>query len=203
MSSVYQARLTLDSGNIKVELDNSFDFEGFPGLYIIPKIEWEQLEKELAGRNLIKQEVEENIKGLESLKSKVTYSSYNFIEKAVNGLIQDIKLIHAQLGRKAADNNLLENEGFVADAQNLVGWYLSCYNRLDKIRPKVGLKSEDPLNVLEGGSIGTVMHDMLYTLEKTLQNVGLADRETNPTLKRPHFKVGKAHSPNLRILKKN
>ena len=63
-------------------------------------------------------------------------------------------------------------------------------------------KSEDPANVLEAGSIGTVMHDTLYTLEKTLQNVGLADRETNPTLKRPHFKGGKTHSPNLRILRK-
>ena len=155
-------------------------------------MEWEQLEKELTSRNLIKQEVENNIKGLESLKNKVTYSSYNFIEKAVNGLIQDIKLIHANFRRKAADNNLLESEGFVADAQNLVGWYLSCYNRLDKIRPKVGLKTEDPSKVLEAGSIGTVMHDTLYTLEKTLQNVGLADRETNPTLKRPHFKGGKS-----------
>ena len=113
------------------------------------------------------------------------------MEKAVNGLIQDIKLIHQNFRRKAADNNLLEDEGFVADAQSLVSWYLLCYNRLDKIRPKVMLKSEDPSNVLEAGSIGTVMHDTLYTLEKTLQNVGLADRETNPTLKRPHFKGGK------------
>ena len=97
MSGVYQARLTLDSGNIKVELDNSFDFEGFPGLFINPKMDWEQLEKELTTRNLIKQEVEENIEELESLKSKVTYSSYNFVEKAVNGLIQDIKLIQSEV----------------------------------------------------------------------------------------------------------
>merc|ERR1711917_218254 len=72
-----------------------------------------------------------------------------------------------------------------------VSWYLSCYNRLDKIRPKVMPKAEDPANVLEAGSIGTVMHNSLYTLEKTLQNIGLTDRDTNPTLKRPHFKGGK------------
>ena len=90
-----------------------------------------------------------------------------------------------------------------ADAKNLVGWYLSCYNRLDKIRPKVGLKTEDPSNVLEAGSIGTVMHDMLYTLEKTLQNMGLADRETNPTLKRPHYKGGKSAFSEFENFEKN
>ena len=127
-------------------------------------MDWEQLEKVLSGRNLIKQEVEENIKGLEFLKSKVTYSSYMFTEKAVNGLIQDIKLIHAAFRRKAADNNLLDSEGFVSDAQELVIWYLSCYNRLDKVKSKVGLKTEDPERVLEAGPIGTVMHDTLYTL---------------------------------------
>ena len=44
-------------------------------------MDWEQLEKELTSRKLIQLEVEENIKGLESLKTKVTYSSYNFVEK--------------------------------------------------------------------------------------------------------------------------
>ena len=166
-------------------------------------MDWEQLEKELIGRKLIQLEVEENIKGLESLKAKVTYSSYNFVEKAVNGLIQDIKLIHQNFRRKAADNNLLEDEGFVADAQSLVSWYLLCYNRLDKIRPKVMPKSEAPANVLEAGSIGTVMHNTLYTLEKTLQNVGLADRETNPTLKRPHFKGGKNSFTEFENFEKN
>ena len=39
-------------------------------------MEWEQLEKDLSGRNLLKQEVEENLKGLEMLKNKVTFSSY-------------------------------------------------------------------------------------------------------------------------------
>ena len=78
----FASHLTLESANIKVELDNSFDFEGFPDLFINPKMDWEQLEKELTSRKLIQQEVEENIKGLESLKTKVTYSSYNFVEKS-------------------------------------------------------------------------------------------------------------------------
>ena len=195
--------LTLETAKIKVELNNSFDFEGFPNLFINPSMEWEQLEKELASRKLIQSEVEENIKGLEALKAKVTFSSYNFVEKTVNGLVQDIKLIHQNFRRKAAENSLLEDEGFVADAQSLVSWYLSCYNRLDKIRPKVMPKSEDPANVLEAGSIGTVMHNTLYTLEKTLQNVGLADRETNPTLKRPHFKGGKNSFTEFENFEKN
>ena len=139
--------LTLETAKIKVELNNSFDFEGFPNLFINPSMDWEQLEKELASRKLIQSEVEENIKGLEALKAKVTFSSYNFVEKTVNGLVQDIKLIHQNFRRKAAENSLLEDEGFVADAQSLVSWYLSCYNRLDKIRPKVMPKSEDPANV--------------------------------------------------------
>ena len=107
-------------------------------------MEWEQLEKELASRKLIQTEVEENIKGLEALKAKVTFSSYNFVEKTVNGLVQDIKLIHQNFRRKAAENSLLEDDGFVTDAQSLVSWYLSCYNRLDKIRPKVMPKSNGP-----------------------------------------------------------
>ena len=82
---------------------------------------------------------------------------------------------------------MLDSDGFVLDAQELVSLYLLCHNRLDKVKPKVGVKSEDPEKVLEAGTIGTVMHDTLYTLQATLKNVGL-DKETNPTLKRPHFK---------------
>ena len=194
--------LTLETAKIKVELDNSFDFEGFPKLFI-PNMEWEQLEKELASRKLIQSEVEENIKGLEALKAKVTFSSYKFVENTVNGHVQDIKLLHQNFRRKAAENSLLEDEGFVADATSLVSWYLQCYNRLDKIRPKVMPKSEDPSNVLEAGSIGTVMHNSLYTLEKTLQNIGLTDRDTNPTLKRPHFKGGKNSFSDFENFEKN
>ena len=101
--------------------------------------------------------------------------------KTVEGLIQNIKFLHAEFGRKAADNNLLDSDGFVLDAQELVSWYLSCHNRLDKVKPKVGLKTEHPERVLEAGTIGTVMHDTLYTLQTTLQNVGLDNSETNPT----------------------
>ena len=194
--------LTLETAKIKVELDSSFDFEGFPKLFI-PIMEWEQLEKELASRKLIQAEVEENLKGLEALKAKVTYSSYKFVENTVNGHVQDIKLLHQNFRRKAAENSLLEDEGFVADATGLVSWYLQCYNRLDKIRPKVMPKSEDPSNVLEAGSIGTVMHNSLYTLEKTLQNIGLTDRDTNPTLKRPHFKGGKNSFSDFENFEKN
>ena len=37
--------------------------------------------------------------------------------KTVEGLIQDIKFLHAAFRRKAADNNLLDSDGFVLDAQ--------------------------------------------------------------------------------------
>ena len=90
----------------------------------------------------------------------------------------------------------------MGSAQDLVNWYLACHNRLDKVKPKAGVKQEDPERVLEAGAIGTVMHDTLYTLQATLQNVGL-DKETNPTLRRPHFKGGKNAFADFENFEKN
>ena len=103
-------------------------------------MEWEQLKAvgEVSSRNLLKQEVEEHIKMLEKLKAKATPSAYNFMQKSVDGLILDIKAVQAAFRRKTADNNLLDHEEFIEDAQELVSWYLSCYNRLDKLRGGTG-----------------------------------------------------------------
>ena len=99
-------------------------------------MEWEQLKGEVSGRNLLMQEVEGHIKGLEKLKAKAVPSAYIFISKTVKGLILDIKALNASFRRMAAKNNLLDCEGFKVDAQELVDWHLSYNNRLVKLKVK-------------------------------------------------------------------
>ena len=152
---------------------------------------WEQLKAigEVSSHNILKQEVEEHMKMLEKLKAKATPSAYNFTSKSVDGLILDIKAVQAAFRRKAADNNLLDHEAFIEDAQELVSWYLSCYNRLDKLKPKGAIKVEEPSTGSETSTIGKIMSDTLIALQNTLKNTHL-NNNTNPNLKRPHFEGG-------------
>ena len=58
---------------------------------------WEKLKGEVSGRNILKQEVEGHIKGLEKLKAKAVPSAYIFISKIIEGLILDIKALNGWL----------------------------------------------------------------------------------------------------------
>ena len=66
---------------------------------------------------------------------------------------------------------------------------MSCYNRLDNLKPKGAIKVEDPGTGSEASAIGTIMSDTLIALQNTLKNTNL-NNDTNPNLKRPHFKGG-------------
>ena len=84
------------------------------------------------------------IKGLEKLETKAVPSAYIFFSKTEKRLILDIKALNASFRRMATKNNLLDREGFKVDAQELVGWHLSCNNRLVKLKLKGVIKVEVP-----------------------------------------------------------
>ena len=108
-------------------------FLGFPEGKMIT---WEQLSVETHLRNIVTSEVDDLVIGLETLhKRDITPTSFNFVYNRVEGLMLDLKEIHASFRKKVADAKLLQNEQFIEDSRAIVKWQLETWNKLDKLRP--------------------------------------------------------------------
>ena len=151
---------------------------------------WEELSVETHLRSVVTSEVDDIIFSLETMnKRDITVTAYQFAYSQVEGLMADLKVIHADFRKKAATNGLLQNEHFVEDARAIVKWQIDIWNKLDKLKPKnmINPASGQAASVNQQGS---VLHDALYNLDLTLQKHN-DEHYTNIKLNRPHFKGGK------------
>ena len=159
---------------------------GFPEAKM--SLSWDELKTDTHLRTVLTQEVEDHLSVLESMrKNDISVSSYQFTYKAVEGLIVDLKALHAAFRKKAAENGLLENEHFKADSRATVKWQLTIYNRLDKLRPSKMPISAVPDQASNSNQHGNLMHNTLYNLDLTLQKHN-DEYDTNIKINRPHFK---------------
>ena len=69
---------------------------------------------------------------------------------------------------------------------------MDSWNRLDKLKPKAmpNPAMPDQSQASNFNQQGSIMHDALYNLDRTLQKHN-DERDTNINLNRPHFKGGK------------
>ena len=179
-----------DSFDSVINLGESF--LGFPEAKM--SLSWDELKTDTHLRTVLTQEVEDHLSVLESMrKSDISVSSYQFTYKAVEGLILDLKALHAAFRKKAAENGLLENEHFKADSRATVKWQLTIYNRLDKLRPSKMPISAVPDQASNSDQHGNLMHNTLYNLDLTLQKHN-DEYDTNIKINRPHFKGGNKDS---------
>ena len=163
-------------------------FLGFPEGKM--SLTWEQLSVETHLRNIVTSEVDDLVIGLETLhKRDITPTSFNFVYNRVEGLMLDLKEIHASFRKKVADAKLLQNEQFIEDSRAMVKWQLETWNKLDKLRPKSqNLPATNATSNLNAQ--GNALHDTLFNLDRTLQKHN-DERETNTNINKPHFKGGK------------
>ena len=151
---------------------------------------WEELSVETHLRSVVTSEVDDIVFSLETMnKRDITVTAYQFAYSQVEGLMADLKVIHADFRKKAAANGLLQNEHFVEDARAIVKWQIDIWNKLDKLKPKnmINPASGQAASVNQQGN---VLHDALYNLDLTLQKHN-DEHYTNIKLNRPHFKGGK------------
>ena len=153
-------------------------------------LSWDQLSVETHLRNIVTSEIDDIVISLESMtKRDITPTAFQFAYNQVEGLMVDLKTIHADFRKKAAVNKLLDNEHFVEDARAIVKWQIDVWNKFDKLRPNKMqiLPASDPSNLNQQGN---ALHDTLFNLDRTLQQHN-DERDTNQNLNRPHFKGGK------------
>ena len=149
---------------------------------------WKQLSVDTHLRNVAVQEVEDQLSVLESMsKRDISVTCFQFAYRSIEGFILEIKELHSNFRKKAAENKLLADENFKADAIALVKWQMESWNRLDKLKPKA---VPDQSQTLTYQAQGNIMHDALYNLDQTLQKHN-DERNTNVNLTKPHFKGGK------------
>ena len=76
-------------------------------------------------RNIVTSEVDDIVISLENMhKRDITVTAFQFAYNQVEGLMVDLKGIHADFRKKAAANKLLQNEHFIEDARALVKWQI-------------------------------------------------------------------------------
>ena len=135
---------------------------------------WEQLRVDTQLRNVAVQEVEDQLFILESMNKKdISVSCFQFAYKTIEGLILEIKQLHSSFRKKAAENGLTSNEDFQNDAREVVKWQMDSWNRLDKLKPKAmpNPAMPDQSQASNFNQQGNIMHDALYSLDRTLQNI--------------------------------
>ena len=151
----------------------------------------EELMAETCLRNVATQEVEDLLMALESMKKQdISITCYQHTYESIQGFMLDIKKLHSSFRMKAFDNNLSQDPDVKKDAQALVKWQLSQWNRLDKLRPnKMPVPDTSKSKDLSLGAQGNIMHDALHNLSQTLEKSN-EERDTNKNITRPSFKGG-------------
>ena len=142
---------------------------------------WEQLSVDIHLRNVAVQEVEDQLLVLESMnKRDISVTCFQFAYRSIEGFILEIKELHSNFRKKAAENGLLTNKDFKTDAKELVRWQMDSWNRLDKLKPRAVTNPAipDQSQTLTFQAQGNIMHDALYNLDQTLQKHN-DERDTN------------------------
>ena len=155
------------------------------------KLTWSDLMPETFLRNVLVQQAEQHLDGLEAFnKREITQITFDTTQQEVMSTINEIKAIHATFRKKVQENDLLQDPDYIVDSKALVAWYLLCYQQLGKLQPGHQKGASQPVgNVLTSTTQSTVMHDALYTLQRTLQSHN-DERSTTANLTKPHFKGG-------------
>ena len=170
-------------------IDLSQSFLGFPDVTMT--LTWEELRVDTQLRTVVTQEVEDHLFILESMPKKdISVTSFQFTYNSVESLILDLKQLHSNFRKKAAENGLTSNENFQADAREVIKWQIGIWNRLDKLKPRNMPNPAMPDQASNFNQQGNLMQDTLYNLDRTLQKHN-DERDTNTNLNRPHFKGGK------------
>ena len=109
---------------------------------------------------------------------EATYSAYRFIQQKIDELIVHVKDAQRKFCEKAAKDGSLNEPGYVEDIKTLRKWYISIYNRLDKVNPNHKAKSMGEGSVtLDPGALGVVMCEHLYNWK--LESMPLITKENS------------------------
>ena len=116
-------------------IDLSQSFLGFPEARML--LTWDELHVDTHLWTVVTQEVEDHLSILESMPKKdIPVTGFQFTYNTVEGLILDLKQLHATFHKKAAENGLLSDANFQADARATIKWQIDIWNRLDKLKPR-------------------------------------------------------------------